>query len=37
VLDFRTAFRSPAQQRSLYATDPFRSSDHDPVVVGLRL
>lgn len=37
VLDYRTAFRSPAQQTSLYAPDPFRSSDHDPVIVGVRL
>jgi len=37
VLDFGTAFRSTEQQRSLYAPGPFRSSDHDPVVVGVRL
>jgi uncharacterized protein len=37
VLDFGTASRSAAQQRSLYAPGPFRSSDHDPVVVGVRL
>jgi uncharacterized protein len=37
VLDFGTAFRSADQQRSLYAPGPFRSSDHDPVVIGVRM
>lgn len=37
VLDYTTRFKSPGQQVSLYAPGPFRSSDHDPVVVGLAL
>lgn len=37
VLGYPSAFKSPAQRTSLYAPDPFRSSDHDPVLVGLRL
>jgi hypothetical protein len=36
-LDYNTEFKNPAQITSLYAPDPFRSSDHDPVLVGLRL
>jgi predicted extracellular nuclease len=37
VLDYNTNFKSPRQIDSLYAPDAFRSSDHDPVVVGLNL
>ncbi|AUT04546.1 endonuclease [Nostoc sp. CENA543] len=37
VLDYNTNFKSAAQINSLYNPDPFRSSDHDPVVVGLNL
>ena len=37
VLDYNTEFKSANQQNSLYAGDEFRVSDHDPVVVGLRL
>lgn len=37
VLGYEPAFKSTAQQEALYAPDPFRSSDHDPVVVGLEL
>lgn len=37
VLDYNTNFKSDAQQLSLYRADPFRSSDHDPVLVGLNL
>ncbi len=37
VLDYNTNFKSPGQVESLYAPDPFRVSDHDPVVVGLNL
>ncbi|HRD66857.1 MAG TPA: ExeM/NucH family extracellular endonuclease [Candidatus Competibacter sp.] len=37
VLDYNTEFKSANQQNSLYASDTFRVSDHDPVVVGLRL
>lgn len=37
VLDYNTNFKSPGQQVFLYSPDPFRSSDHDPVIVGLNL
>lgn len=37
VLDYNTNFKSPTQINSLYSLDPFRSSDHDPVLVGLNL
>lgn len=37
ALDFNAEFKSPALRTLLYAPDPFRSSDHDPVLVGLRL
>lgn len=37
VLDYNTNFRSPEQVEELYAPSPYRSSDHDPVLVGLRL
>jgi hypothetical protein len=37
VLGYTSSFKSPAQRTSLFAPDPFRSSDHDPVLVGLRL
>lgn len=36
LLDYDTTFKLPAQA-ALYAPDPYRSSDHDPVVVGLDL
>jgi endonuclease/exonuclease/phosphatase family metal-dependent hydrolase len=35
VLDYNTDFKSPAQVASLYAPDRFRTSDHDPVLIGL--
>jgi hypothetical protein len=34
VLDYDTSFKPPAQD-ALYAVDPYRTSDHDPVVIGL--
>ncbi|MDQ4036606.1 MAG: ExeM/NucH family extracellular endonuclease [Chloroflexota bacterium] len=37
VLDYNTNFKSPNHQTTLYAPGPFRSSDHDPVLVGLDL
>jgi len=37
VLSYCTRFKSANQVISLYAPDPFRSSDHDPVLVGLAL
>lgn len=35
VLDYNVNFKSAAQVAGLYAADAYRSSDHDPVVVGL--
>jgi predicted extracellular nuclease len=37
VLDYNTNFKTPGHVTSLYAPDEFRSSDHDPVIVGLNL
>ena len=37
VLDYNTDFKSAGHIESLYAPDAFRSSDHDPVLVGLHL
>ncbi|PWW59542.1 ExeM/NucH family extracellular endonuclease [Actinokineospora spheciospongiae] len=37
VLDYNTDFKTPGQVASLYAPDRFRTSDHDPVLVGLDL
>ena len=36
VVDYDTTFKPPAQE-ALYEPNPYRSSDHDPVVVGLNL
>jgi predicted extracellular nuclease len=36
LLDYDTAFKQPAQD-AIYAPDPYRSSDHDPVITGLEL
>ncbi len=36
VLDYDTSFKPPAQD-ALYEENAYRSSDHDPVVVGLNL
>jgi hypothetical protein len=37
VLDYNTEFKTSGQIASLYSADRFRSSDHDPVIVGLDL
>ncbi len=37
VLDYNVEFKSAGQVGSLYNADPYRSSDHDPVVIGLNL
>ncbi|GLY27720.1 ExeM/NucH family extracellular endonuclease [Kineosporia sp. NBRC 101731] len=37
VLDYNTNFKSAGQITSLYAPDRFRTSDHDPVLIGLDL
>lgn len=34
-LDYNEEFKSPGQVSSLYNADPFRSSDHSPVLVGI--
>lgn len=34
VFDYNLEFKSVGQQSSFYAPDAFRSSDHDPVIVG---
>ena len=36
LLDYDTSFKSNGQA-AIYAPDPYRASDHDPVVVGLTL
>ncbi len=36
ILDYDTTFKQPAQQ-AIYEPNAFRSSDHDPVIVGLDL
>ncbi len=36
-LDYNTEFKSAAQINSFYASDAYRSSDHDPLVVSLKL
>ena len=36
LIDYDMSFKRPAQD-ALYAPDPYRSSDHDPVIVGLNL
>ena len=36
VLDYDTSFK-PAEQEALYEVNAYRTSDHDPVVVGLNL
>ncbi|WP_447893778.1 ExeM/NucH family extracellular endonuclease [Vreelandella sp. GE22] len=37
ALDYSTEFTTERQNENLYAADPFRSSDHDPILVGLNL
>ena len=36
VVDYDTSFK-PTAQENLYEANPYRASDHDPVVVGLNL
>jgi predicted extracellular nuclease len=36
LLDYDTSFKQ-ANEDALYAVDPFRTSDHDPVLVGVNL
>ncbi|MCP4568272.1 MAG: ExeM/NucH family extracellular endonuclease [FCB group bacterium] len=37
VLDYNEESKSAGQLTSLYNDDPYRASDHDPVIIGLRL
>ena len=37
VLDYNTNFKSPGHIASLYDSGPYRSSDHDPIIVGLQM
>ncbi|WP_353674753.1 ExeM/NucH family extracellular endonuclease [Synechocystis sp. LKSZ1] len=37
VLDYNTEFKTAGQIDSFYNVDPFRTSDHDPVIIGLDL
>lgn len=37
VLDYQTDFKSYAQLRDLYEPSPYRSSDHDPLLIGFDL
>ena len=37
MLDYNVNFKSAAQVTELFAPDAFRSSDHDPVIVGIDL
>lgn len=37
VLDYNTEFKSPDQLNSFYGADEYRTSDHDPVMIGLNL
>ena len=37
ILGYKTAYKAADQVTSLYRNDPYRSSDHDPIIVGLNL
>lgn len=37
ALDYNLEYQSPEQQAAFYAADPYRASDHDPVLIGLDL
>lgn len=37
ILDYNEEHKSPEQLGRLYAPDPYRSSDHDPLLLGFRL
>ncbi|MBN1267903.1 MAG: ExeM/NucH family extracellular endonuclease, partial [Anaerolineales bacterium] len=36
LIDYDMSFKEPAQD-ALYAPDPYRSSDHDPVLIGMNV
>lgn len=37
VLDYNLEFKSVYQHTSLYSEGPYRASDHDPIVIGLKM
>lgn len=37
ALDYNLEFKTPQQQAGFFAADAYRSSDHDPVIVALKL
>lgn len=37
VLDYNTEFKSAGQVADLYSSDPYRASDHDPIIIELKL
>lgn len=37
VLDYNEEFKTAHQITSLYSPEPFRTSDHDPIIIGLNL
>lgn len=37
IRDYNLEFRPPEQVAELYSDDPFRASDHDPLIIGLDL
>jgi predicted extracellular nuclease len=37
ALDYNTEFKSPNHVQTLFAPDQYRSSDHDPLLVGIEL
>ena len=37
VLDYNTEFKTANQVNTFYSTGPYRSSDHDPVIIGVHL
>ena len=37
ALDYNVEFKSANHINTLYSTEPFRASDHDPLIVGLNL
>ncbi len=37
IMDYNQEYKTPEQVISLYTANPFRASDHDPVIVGLNL
>ena len=37
MLDYNVEFKTPNQVNTFYSPEPYRSSDHDPVVIGIQL